>query len=148
MGYGAGRKRLGQARHAFQQDVPAGEEPNQDAVHHVFLADDHFADLVFQLSHQLPFPLVFCRCVLYLGCLHLVHQSCLPTRKLNGSGVLGPRYACPILYILDGGAPKVSVARFFSTFPLFYIDRCCSRNGCPRETAVGKNGKPAAYIIS
>ncbi len=37
---------LGQPRHPHEQDVAAGEEPGQQLLDHVVLADDHLADLV------------------------------------------------------------------------------------------------------
>ncbi len=37
---------LAQSRHAFQQNVTAREQANQDAVHHIMLADDDFSDLL------------------------------------------------------------------------------------------------------
>ena len=39
------RQGLGQARHALEQEVAAGEERDQDALEHLVLAHDHAADL-------------------------------------------------------------------------------------------------------
>jgi len=48
-GEGTHRERLGQARHTLQKHVPVGEEPDQEALDHVALPDDHAADFVEQL---------------------------------------------------------------------------------------------------
>ena len=42
------RERLGQAGHAFQQDVAVGQQADEQPFHQVFLADDHAADFVLQ----------------------------------------------------------------------------------------------------
>jgi hypothetical protein len=42
LGHGVDQQRLGQARHALQHQVAAGEQRDQDAFHHGVLADDHF----------------------------------------------------------------------------------------------------------
>ena len=47
---GADQQRLGQARHADQQDVAAGEQPGQQLLDHALLADDDLADLVAEAS--------------------------------------------------------------------------------------------------
>jgi hypothetical protein len=44
----ADRERLGEAGDALEQDVPARQQPDQDALDHVLLADDDLADLVQQ----------------------------------------------------------------------------------------------------
>ena len=44
-GQGAHGQGLGQARHAFEQYVPIGQQADQEAFDHVLLADDHLADL-------------------------------------------------------------------------------------------------------
>ena len=41
----ADQQRLGQPRHADEQDVPAGEEAREELLDHVVLADDHLGDL-------------------------------------------------------------------------------------------------------
>ena len=41
----ADEQRLGQPRHADEQDVPAGEQAGEQLLDHVVLADDHLADL-------------------------------------------------------------------------------------------------------
>ena len=41
-------ERFGQAGNAFQQHVAVGEQADQQAVHQLFLADDHLADFVAQ----------------------------------------------------------------------------------------------------
>ena len=46
------RQRLGQARHAFEQDVPAGQQADQDALDHRLLADDDLADLGAELVDE------------------------------------------------------------------------------------------------
>jgi hypothetical protein len=45
------RQGLGQAGHALEQDVPAGEKPDQEALHHHLLPDDPFADLLHHGLH-------------------------------------------------------------------------------------------------
>ena len=47
----ADHQRLGQARHAFQQAMAAGEDGGEDLLDHVVLADD---DLLQFFLHQLP----------------------------------------------------------------------------------------------
>ena len=42
----AHEQRLAEARHAFEQHVPAGQERGQRLLDHVVLADDHLVDLV------------------------------------------------------------------------------------------------------
>ncbi len=44
--------RLGQARHAFDEDVAAREEGHDQTFQEVVLADDHFLDLVEQSLHR------------------------------------------------------------------------------------------------
>ena len=39
-------ERLGEPRHALEQDVAAGQQPDQDALDHHVLADDDLVDLV------------------------------------------------------------------------------------------------------
>ena len=46
LGQRADQQRLAQARHAFQQAVPADEHARQHAVDDVVVADDHPADLL------------------------------------------------------------------------------------------------------
>ena len=58
-------KRLGQARHAFQQHVPVGEQPDQQPVNQLFLTDNHATDLGAKRLNP-------CR-----GCLDLLIQSCV-----------------------------------------------------------------------
>ena len=41
---GAHRQGLGQAGHALQQDVPAGQQPDEQPLHHLVLPHDHLAD--------------------------------------------------------------------------------------------------------
>ncbi len=50
-GQRADHQRLGQAGHAFQQAMAAGEDGGEDLLDHVALADD---DLLQFLLHQLP----------------------------------------------------------------------------------------------
>ncbi|MND08086.1 hypothetical protein D3C83_304800 [compost metagenome] len=38
-------KRLGQTGHAFEQHVAVGEQPDQQAVHQLFLANNDFPNL-------------------------------------------------------------------------------------------------------
>jgi hypothetical protein len=45
VGDGAHGQRLGQPRHALEQHVAAGEQPDEDTLDHVALTDDHLADL-------------------------------------------------------------------------------------------------------
>ncbi len=45
-------QRLGEAGHAFEQDVPAREQADEDALDHVLLADDDLADLVEDRVHE------------------------------------------------------------------------------------------------
>ncbi len=40
---------LAEARHSLQQNVAAGQQADQDAVDHVLLADDDFADFLAHL---------------------------------------------------------------------------------------------------
>ena len=42
----ADHQRLGQARHAFQQAVPAAEQRDQQLLDHLVLADDHLGELL------------------------------------------------------------------------------------------------------
>ena len=42
------RQRLGQARHAFEQDVAVGQQADEQPVDQVALADDDVADLLAQ----------------------------------------------------------------------------------------------------
>ena len=42
---GLDQERLAQPRHPFQEHVAAGEEPDEDLVHHVVVADDHLLHL-------------------------------------------------------------------------------------------------------
>ena len=42
---GLDQQRLGQARHARDEAVPAGEERYEDLLHHFVLTDDHLAEL-------------------------------------------------------------------------------------------------------
>ena len=44
-------ERLGQAGHALEQHVAVGEQPDQQPVHQVLLADDDAADLVAERAH-------------------------------------------------------------------------------------------------
>ena len=46
VGQRADHQRLGQARHAHQQAVPAGEHGDQQLLDHLLLADDHPAQLL------------------------------------------------------------------------------------------------------
>ena len=46
IGQRADHQRLGQARHAHQQAVPAGEHGDQQLLDHLLLADDHLAQFV------------------------------------------------------------------------------------------------------
>ena len=45
VGHRLDRQRLGQAGHALEQHVTAGQQSDEDALHHGALADDHLADL-------------------------------------------------------------------------------------------------------
>ena len=45
LGEGADRQGLGQARHAFEQDVPVGKHRDHQVLHQVLLPDDHLAHL-------------------------------------------------------------------------------------------------------
>ena len=47
-GQGPDGHRLGQPRHTFHQDVPVGEQPDEEPLDHVSLADDDPADLIQQ----------------------------------------------------------------------------------------------------
>ena len=44
---------LGEARHALEQDVAVGEQPDQQPVDHVALADDDLADLLADAVERL-----------------------------------------------------------------------------------------------
>jgi len=46
------RQGLGQAGHPFQQHVTSGQQADQDAFDHRFLADDDLADLGVQLVYE------------------------------------------------------------------------------------------------
>ena len=53
---GLDRQRLREARHAFDQHVPAGEQADEHPFQHLFLARDHAPDLeqrLFQLASDL-----------------------------------------------------------------------------------------------
>ena len=50
-GKGFERKRFCQAWHAFEQDVPAGNEGNEQAVDQMLLADNHAPHLLLQWTH-------------------------------------------------------------------------------------------------
>ena len=68
---------LPDARHAFQQNVRAGQQRNQHALDHFALADDRFGDLAAQL-HHFPgerFDLAFERLVAFL----IFRQHCCPS---------------------------------------------------------------------
>src|SRR5262249_58885886 len=41
-------ERLGETRHAFEQDVPVGEEPDEEPIDQDALAHDHGGDLLAQ----------------------------------------------------------------------------------------------------
>ena len=45
-------RRLGQARHALQEDVPVGQQPDQQAGDHLLLADDGLAQLGLQTMNR------------------------------------------------------------------------------------------------
>ena len=45
-------ERFREARHTFQEDVPAGEERDQQALHHVLLPNDSLADFAQDPLHQ------------------------------------------------------------------------------------------------
>ncbi len=45
------RERLGQAGHAFEQDVAVGDERNEQAVDQMLLADNHAPHLLLQRAH-------------------------------------------------------------------------------------------------
>ncbi len=47
---GAQQGGLAEARDAFEQDVPAGHQTDQNAVNDIPLADDHFRDFVAYLG--------------------------------------------------------------------------------------------------
>ena len=47
-GQRADGQRLGQARHAFEQDMAVGEQADEQPVHQMFLADDDLADFLAQ----------------------------------------------------------------------------------------------------
>ena len=49
----ADQQRLGQPRHAHQQGVAPGEQADRQPLDHVLLADDHAAQLAFQLRVNL-----------------------------------------------------------------------------------------------
>jgi hypothetical protein len=60
LGQGLHRRRLRQAGHTLQEQVPIGEEPDEQAVDHVPLADDDLVELGpdgvearFELVHPL-----------------------------------------------------------------------------------------------
>ena len=42
----AQQRGLAEARHAFEQHVAAGQQTDQNAIDHVLLADDDFADFI------------------------------------------------------------------------------------------------------
>ena len=42
------RQRLGQAGHAFEQDVAVGEQPDEQAVDQMLLADNHASHFLLQ----------------------------------------------------------------------------------------------------
>ena len=46
VGEGLDRQRLGEARHALEEEVAAGEQRDEDPLEHRVLADDHAPDLV------------------------------------------------------------------------------------------------------
>ena len=45
------RERLGQAGHAFEQDVAVGDQRNEQAVDQMLLADDDASHLLLQRAH-------------------------------------------------------------------------------------------------
>jgi len=47
-------QRLGETRHALQQDVPAGKQADQSQAHFVVHADDAFPDLGLEVMNLLP----------------------------------------------------------------------------------------------
>ena len=47
----AQRERLGESRHAFEQQMTVGDQADQEPVHEIFLADDDTADFLFQRPH-------------------------------------------------------------------------------------------------
>jgi hypothetical protein len=51
-GHRVDRERLGEARHALEQHVAAGEQADEDALDHVVLADDDLADLGQHAVHE------------------------------------------------------------------------------------------------
>ena len=51
------RQGFGQARHAFQQDVPVGQQADDQAFDQVILADDDLADLAKKRAHKSAGPL-------------------------------------------------------------------------------------------
>ena len=51
-GQRADQQRLGQARHAFQQAMPAAEQGDQHLLDHVVLADDHAGELLLDLLER------------------------------------------------------------------------------------------------
>jgi hypothetical protein len=54
---GADHERLGQPRHPDQQTMAAGQDGNEQLLHHRLLADDHLAALAEQLAAAGPQPL-------------------------------------------------------------------------------------------
>jgi hypothetical protein len=52
LGERAHRERLGEARHALEQHVTAGEKTDQQSIHHVVLTDDAARDLSRHILHE------------------------------------------------------------------------------------------------
>ena len=90
------QKSLCRSRHAFQKDVPAGDQGRQRALHDVVLADDHLGDLVTHLSEvgtemiQLLFDGFS---VAHRGTPQLVRG--VRSGRVRPAGVLGWRGATP-----------------------------------------------------
>ncbi len=55
LGQGPDREGLGQAGHALEQDVPPGQEPDQETLDHATLAHDPATDLVGHPAERLRF---------------------------------------------------------------------------------------------
>ena len=45
------RQRLGQTRHAFEQQMAVADQSDQQSIDQVLLTDDHAADLLLERSH-------------------------------------------------------------------------------------------------
>jgi hypothetical protein len=91
VGQGLHRQGLGQAGHAFQQHVAAGEQTDEDAVDHGLLAHDDLAHLGGKVVHE---GRLLLNHFIDNANVHLI--SCGGRRKRQSERPYNPNLPCPI----------------------------------------------------